>query len=79
MTDAPQEITRAAPASEPDAGARQSWWRRLTNDDMESQLPERVRGAIQEQGDATERLIDYAEQVGLCCRMQPCNCSKLNT
>ena len=61
MTDSPQEITRAVPASEPAVAARPSWWHRLTNGGVESQLPERVRGAIQEQGDATERLIGWLQ------------------
>jgi len=48
-----------APA--PPKEAKRSLWRRLLGTEMESQLPERVREAIQQQGDATERLIGWMQ------------------
>jgi len=53
------ESKAAAPAPAP-AGFG-GLWRRLRGAEVERQLPERVRKAIQDQGDATERLIGWMQ------------------
>ncbi len=52
---------RVMSVTTPSEGAKLSLWRRMRGEDMESQLPERVREAIQQQGDATERLIGWMQ------------------
>ena len=61
MTDTPQDTSPDGPDGPQAGAAPRSWWRRLGGDEAESRLPERVRAAIQEQGDATERLIGWLQ------------------
>ena len=59
MAESPKQLTQPAQAGPP--GALAAFWHRMTGADMEARLPERVREAIQEQGDATERLIGWLQ------------------
>lgn len=61
MDDPPRPVNQPAPARP--AGALTALWRRATGADTAVQLPERVREAIQEQGDATERLIGWLQLI----------------
>ena len=63
MTGTTQSAGAARAGSPPPraGAAKRSLWRRLRGADMERQLPERVREAIQQQGDATERLIGWMQ------------------
>ena len=73
MADAPQPVTQSQPHSSPNPtpppapgaqpGAGTALWRRLGGGNMDVELPERVREAIQEQGDATEHLIGWLQLV----------------
>ncbi len=49
------------PAPEAAPGGLGALWHRLRGAEVERQLPERVRKAIQDQGDATERLIGWMQ------------------